>query len=176
MLEFLKPNKIFCDKMRLYIYVYLYRFKICRDCYLDATKDGGLCPGCKEPYKIGEYEEDDIPLSSGALTLPASVGATNSADCGMSLMKRNQPGDFDHNKLSYETNGTYGGVGNAYKPPNDDNYGEEDARFGDAMNMNENMEKPLWKPLTRTIHVPHSILSPYRYHHYQLIQFDQTYY
>ncbi|GFS37673.1 cellulose synthase like D4 [Actinidia rufa] len=48
------------------------RFKICRDCFLDAQKETGLCPGCKEPYKGGEYDDDDVPdFSSGALSLPA---------------------------------------------------------------------------------------------------------
>lgn len=75
-------------------------------------------------------------------------------------MKRNQPGDFDHNKFSYETKGT-SGAGNAYKP-NDDNYRDDGDGFGDA--TNENMENE-WKPLTRRIQVPASILSPYRCHH-----------
>ncbi|XXG57484.1 hypothetical protein AAC387_Pa03g4623 [Persea americana] len=133
------------------------RFKICRDCYVDATKDAGLCPGCKEPYKLGEYEEDIPDFSSGALPLSTPGGGTNLADRGMSLMKRNQPGDFDHNKFSYETKGT-SGAGNAYKP-NDDNYRDDGDEFGDA--TNENMENE-WKPLTRRIQVPASILSPYR--------------
>ncbi|GFY94478.1 cellulose synthase like D4 [Actinidia rufa] len=48
------------------------RFKICRDCFLDAQKETGLCPGCKEPYKGGEYDDDDVPdFFSGALSLPA---------------------------------------------------------------------------------------------------------
>ncbi|PKA62428.1 Cellulose synthase-like protein D4 [Apostasia shenzhenica] len=35
------------------------RFKICRDCYLDALKDTGNCPGCKEPYRVaGDYDDD----------------------------------------------------------------------------------------------------------------------
>ncbi|KAK9286058.1 hypothetical protein L1049_014437 [Liquidambar formosana] len=47
------------------------RFKICRDCFLDAQKESGLCPGCKEPYKLGEYDDDGQDFSSGALPLPA---------------------------------------------------------------------------------------------------------
>lgn len=128
------------------------RFKICRDCYLDATKEGGLCPGCKEPYKMGEYEEDDVPdFSSGALPLPAP-GTGNRMERGMSLMKRNPAGDFDHNRFLFETKGTYG-VGNAIQP------GEDDDGFREA--MMETQEKP-WKPLTRKIPIPAAIISPYR--------------
>ncbi|KAJ9554838.1 hypothetical protein OSB04_009452, partial [Centaurea solstitialis] len=84
------------------------RFKICRDCFLDAQKDTGLCPGCKEPYRT---DDDDPPGSSGALALQGPDGKRTS------VVKKNQNGDFDHNKwLFNETSGTYG-VGNAYWPP-----------------------------------------------------------
>lgn len=137
----------------------LCRFKICRDCYLDATKDGGLCPGCREPYKIEEDDAQD--LTFGALPLPAPGGATNNVGHGMTLMKRSQPGEFDHNRFLFETKGTYG-VGNAYSLKKEDAYGGGDEKgFGDKA-KEKTMEKP-WKPLTRKINVPTSILSPYRY-------------
>ncbi|KAL0660609.1 hypothetical protein Bca4012_081194 [Brassica carinata] len=47
------------------------RFKICRDCFMDAQKETGLCPGCKEQYKIGDLDDDTPDFSSGALPLPA---------------------------------------------------------------------------------------------------------
>ncbi|RWR88461.1 cellulose synthase-like protein D4 [Cinnamomum micranthum f. kanehirae] len=135
------------------------RFKICRECYLDATKDSGLCPGCKEPYKVAE--DDDMPdFSSGALPLPAPGDATNNSEkTGLSLMRRNQPGEFDHNRYLFETSGTYG-VGNAYWPNKEEPHGEGDEGFGDKMGA-ETTEKP-WKPLSRKIPIDPSILSPYR--------------
>ncbi|XP_077210487.1 cellulose synthase like D4 [Tasmannia lanceolata] len=142
------------------------RFKICRDCYLDAQKDGSICPGCKEPYKIGEYEEDDMPdFSTGALPLPAPGAMNSKMDGGMSLMKpnqsllmRSQTGEFDHNRWLFETKGTYG-YGNAFMPK-DEGYGA-DGDEGLGGGIMETMEKPA-KPLTRKIHVPAAILSPYR--------------
>ncbi|PPR84912.1 hypothetical protein GOBAR_AA35805 [Gossypium barbadense] len=80
-------------------------FKICRDCYMDAQKDKGLCPGCKEPYKVGDYD-DEIEYSNGTLKLPAPNGKRDPNN--MSMMKRNQGGDFDHNRWLFETSGTYG--------------------------------------------------------------------
>lgn len=143
----------------------LRRFKICRDCYLDATKGSGLCPGCREPYKVAEDEDDMPDFSSSALPLPAPGDATNNSEkTGLSLMRRNQPGEFDHNRFLFETSGTYG-VGNAYWPKKEEPHGEGDGGFGDEMGA-ETTEKP-WKPLSRKIPIPPSILSPYRYpiHH-----------
>ncbi|XP_023756796.1 cellulose synthase-like protein D4 [Lactuca sativa] len=114
------------------------RFRICKDCFLDAQKDNGLCPGCKEPYRS---EDDDEPPYGGALTLPGS----------MSVIKRNN--NVDHNKgLFNETSGTYG-VGNAYWPP------EEGGGMGGG--IGDPADKP-WRPLTRRIPIPTSIISPYR--------------
>ncbi|KAL2339358.1 hypothetical protein Fmac_007298 [Flemingia macrophylla] len=78
------------------------RFKICRDCFIDAQKESGLCPGCKEPYKVAEYEEDltEYP-NNGALPLPAPNGSKRNSN--MSVTKRNQNGEFDHNKWLFET-------------------------------------------------------------------------
>ncbi|KAJ9153269.1 hypothetical protein P3X46_026725 [Hevea brasiliensis] len=129
------------------------RFKICRDCYLDALKETGLCPGCKEPYRVGDYDDDVPDFSSGALPLPAPNKGDN-----MTMMKRNQTGDFDHNRWLFETSGTYG-YGNAFWPQ-DDVYGD-DGDEGLRGGMLENMDKP-WKPLSRKMTMPASIMSPYR--------------
>uniref|UniRef100_A0A5B7BWG0 Cellulose synthase-like protein D4 n=1 Tax=Davidia involucrata TaxID=16924 RepID=A0A5B7BWG0_DAVIN len=133
------------------------RFKICRDCFLDAQKETGLCPGCKEAYKGGDYDDDDgADFSSGALSLPAPDGSKG--DRNMSMMKRNQTGEFDHNKWLFETKGTYG-YGNAYWPQ-DDMYGD-DGDEGLQGGMMESNDKP-WKPLSRSIPIPAAIISPYR--------------
>ncbi|KAM0941545.1 putative 1,4-beta-D-xylan synthase [Dioscorea sansibarensis] len=136
------------------------RFKICRDCYLDAQKEGGLCPGCKEPYKIGEYEEDVPNYSAGALPLPAPGGKADNRimNSNKSLLMRSQTGDFDHNRWLFETKGTYG-YGNAFWPK-DGMYDEDDDEpIGDG--IPETADKP-WKPLTRKIPTPAGIISPYR--------------
>ncbi|CAK9143607.1 unnamed protein product [Ilex paraguariensis] len=132
------------------------RFKICRDCYLDAQKETGLCPGCKEPYKVGDYEDEVPDFSSGALSLPAPDDSKS--DQRMSMMKRNQTGDFDHNKWLFETKGTYG-YGNAYWPQ-DDMYGD-DGDEGLHGGMVDPSDKP-WRPLSRALPIPQGIISPYR--------------
>ncbi|KAL2540344.1 Cellulose synthase-like protein D4 [Abeliophyllum distichum] len=131
------------------------RFKICRDCYMDAQKDTGLCPGCKEPYRVGDFDDDVPDFSSGALSLPAPDDSKG--DRRMSMMKRNQNGEFDHNKWLFETQGTYG-YGNAYWPQ-DDMYGDD----GDGVHkgMPDSSDKP-WRPLSRRLPIPNSIISPYR--------------
>lgn len=135
--------------------LYLYRFRICRDCYLDALKETGLCPGCKEPYKMGDYEDDSNDYSNGTLQLQGPDGSKGGSQ-NMSMMKLNQGGDFDHNKWLFESKGTYG-VGNAYY----DDYGDDnDDKFHEG--MMESMDKP-WKPLSRTFPIPASIISPYRF-------------
>nr|KYP46562.1 Cellulose synthase-like protein D4 [Cajanus cajan] len=131
------------------------RFKICRDCFIDAQKESGMCPGCKEPYKVAEYEEDltEYP-NNGALPLPAPNGSKRNSN--MSVMKRNQNGEFDHNKWLFETQGTYG-VGNAYWPQ-DDMYDDGEEPLPGGM---LDPEKP-WKPLSRITPIPSGIMSPYR--------------
>ncbi|XP_057964556.1 cellulose synthase-like protein D4 [Malania oleifera] len=135
------------------------RFKICRDCYLEAQKETGLCPGCKELYKTGEYDDDVPDFSSGALPLPAPHHDNSKGDRNnnMSMMKRNQTGEFDHNRWLFETKGTYG-YGNAFWPQ-DDMYDEGDD--GLQGSMMETMEKP-WKPLSRRMPIQAAIISPYR--------------
>ncbi|KAL8550741.1 hypothetical protein ACS0TY_009229 [Phlomoides rotata] len=136
------------------------RYKICRDCYMDAQKDTGLCPGCKEPYKVADYEDDIPNYASGALSLPGPDDAKKDRDRNnnMSMMKRNQNGEFDHNKWLFETQGTYG-YGNAYWPQ-DDVYGD-DGDGGMPKGILETSDRP-WRPLSRVIDIPNSILSPYR--------------
>lgn len=138
--------------------ILLCRFTICRDCYLDAQKETGLCPGCKEPYKAGDYDEDGQDYSSGKLQLPAPDGSKRDQN-NMSMMKRNQTGEFDHNRWLFETQGTYG-VGNAYWP-HDDIYGddEDDGFRGGVL---ESTDKP-WKPLSRKTPIPAAVISPYRF-------------
>ncbi|CDY59104.1 BnaCnng34270D [Brassica napus] len=133
------------------------RFKICRDCFMDAQKETGLCPGCKEQYRIGDLDDDTPDFSSGALPLPAP-GKGQRGNNNMSMMKRNQNGEFDHNRWLFETQGTYG-YGNAYWPQ-DEMYGDdmdEEMRGG----MVETADKP-WRPLSRRIPIPAAIISPYR--------------
>ncbi|XP_051119887.1 cellulose synthase-like protein D4 [Andrographis paniculata] len=132
------------------------RFKICRDCFLDAQKDTGLCPGCKEPYKSGDLD-DDVPNHSGTpLSLPDPKRDRNN----MSVMRRNQNGEFDHNKWLFETQGTYG-YGNAYWPPEGGAGGGGEGEGGMPKSMTDSEDKP-WRPLARIIEIPTSILSPYR--------------
>lgn len=135
----------------------LSRFTICRDCYMDAQRENGLCPGCKEPYRVRDYEDDAPDFSSRELQLSAPNSLKRDAN-NMSMMKRNQMGEFDNNPWLFETKGTYG-VGNAFWPQ-DDTYGhEEDERFkGDMM---ESMDRP-WKPLSRKLPISAGIISPYR--------------
>ncbi|XP_061336390.1 cellulose synthase-like protein D4 [Gastrolobium bilobum] len=133
------------------------RFKICRDCFIDAQKETGLCPGCKEPYKVGEYEDEPPDYSNGALPLPAPNGSKRNPN-NMHVMKRNQNGEFDHNRWLFETQGTYG-VGNAYWPQ-DDMYGDggDDGLQGGMIDPGD---KP-FKPLSRKTPIPSAIISPYR--------------
>ncbi|CAM8888255.1 unnamed protein product [Rhodiola kirilowii] len=137
-------------------------YKICRDCYIDAVKTGGgICPGCKEPYK--NLDLDEVAVESGrSLQLPPPAGMSK-MERRLSLMKstksvlmRSQTGDFDHNRWLFETNGTYG-YGNAIWP--------KDGAFGDdnsnGHEPSELISKP-WRPLTRKLKIPAGILSPYR--------------
>ncbi|KAG2727119.1 hypothetical protein I3760_01G144400 [Carya illinoinensis] len=133
------------------------RFKICRDCYMDAQKGSGLCPGCKEPYKAEDYNDDPQDFSKGAPPLPAPGGSKKDFK-NMSMMKRSQTGEFDHNRWLFETKGMYG-IGNAYWPQ-DDIYGE-DNDDGFKGGMMETMDKP-WKPLSRKMPIPATIISSYR--------------
>ncbi|KAL6846040.1 hypothetical protein ACP4OV_023488 [Aristida adscensionis] len=135
------------------------RFKICRDCYVDAQKDGCICPGCKEHYKIGEYADDDPnDGSSGKHYLPAPGSGMNPSN---SLLARNQNGEFDHNRWLFESSGTYG-YGNAFWPK-DGMYDDElDDHGGGGGGDGLLPEQKPFKPLTRKMPMPTSIISPYR--------------
>jgi hypothetical protein len=125
---------------------------------MDAQKGSGLCPGCKEPYKMEDYEEDPQDFSSGTtLQLPAPDGSKRDPK-NMSMMKRNQTGEFDHNRWLFETKGTYG-VGNAFWPQDDVFDDEDDEEFKGG--MMDPKDKP-WKPLSRKIPIPAAVISPYR--------------
>ncbi|RZC19948.1 Cellulose synthase-like protein D2 [Glycine soja] len=89
-------------------------FKICRDCYINAVKiGGGICPGCKEPYKNTKL--DEVAVDNGRpLPLPPPSGMSK-MERRLSMMKstklalvRSQTGDFNHNRWLFETKGTYG--------------------------------------------------------------------
>ncbi|KAL6979915.1 Cellulose synthase-like protein D3 [Sarracenia purpurea var. burkii] len=136
-------------------------FKICRDCYVDAVKTGdGICPGCKEPYKATDLDENAVDNSRPLpLPLPPNVGMSK-MERRLSLMKstnsvlmRSQTGDFDQNRWLFETKGTYG-YGNAIWPK-EGGFGNENSERSELLN------KP-WRPLTRKIKIPAAILSPYR--------------
>ncbi|KAL5719226.1 Cellulose synthase-like protein D1 [Ranunculus cassubicifolius] len=73
-----------------------------------------------------------------------------------SMLLRSQTGDFDHNRWLFESKGTYG-IGNAFWPKEEDTYGAD----GIDVSMEDFIDKP-WKPLTRKVKIPASILSPYR--------------
>ncbi|XP_073136416.1 cellulose synthase-like protein D4 isoform X1 [Henckelia pumila] len=134
------------------------RFKICRDCYMDAQNDTSLCPGCKEPYKVSDYDDEPVDFSNGTLSLPVPDDSRKDHH-NMSMMKRNQNGEFDNNKWLFETQGTYG-YGNAYWPQED-----VSGEYGDGGHfrgrMSDSSDKP-WKPLSRKLPLPNSIISPYR--------------
>lgn len=148
-------------------------FKICRDCYIDAVKTGGgMCPGCKEPYKTTDVDE----VLGGAvdpgrlLPLPPALGhlgsmskmerrlsMMKSTNNNKSVLMRSQTGDFDHNRWLFETKGTYG-YGNAIWPTDNGGYTSSN---NDGGGVNEFINKP-WRPLTRKLKIPAAIISPYR--------------
>ncbi|PSR91608.1 Cellulose synthase-like protein [Actinidia chinensis var. chinensis] len=137
--------------------------KICRDCYLDAVKTGdGICPGCKEPYKATDLDDQAVD-NSRPLPLPPNVG-TSKMERRLSLMKstksvlmRSQTGDFDHNRWLFETKGTYG-YGNAIWPKEGEFGNENSDGVGEHSEL---LNKP-WRPLTRKLNISAAILSPYR--------------
>lgn len=140
-------------------------FKICRDCYIDAVKTGGgICPGCKEPYKNTDLDEGAVDSNGRPLPLPPPNGMSK-MERRLSLMKstksvlmRSQTGDFDHNRWLFETRGTYG-YGNAIWPKDG---GFENGKDDETTEPTELMNKP-WRPLTRKLKIPAAIISPYRY-------------
>ncbi|KAJ8631960.1 hypothetical protein MRB53_025296 [Persea americana] len=137
-------------------------FKICRDCYVDAIKTGGgICPGCKDPYR--ETDLDETSMETGrplSLPPPSSVGSKMERRLSLmnptkSMMMRSQTGDFDHNRWLFETKGTYG-YGNVMWPEEGGLGHENDGEAASKL-----LNKP-WRPLTRKLKIPAAILSPYR--------------
>ena len=108
---------------------------------------------------MGDYEDDAPDFSRGAIQFPATDGLKRDAN-NMFMMKRNQMGEFDNNPWLFETKGTYG-VGNAFWPQ-DDTYGDDEDE-GFKGGMVESMDKP-WKPLSRKLSIPATIITPYRLH------------
>ncbi|KAJ4839172.1 Cellulose synthase-like protein D5 [Turnera subulata] len=140
-------------------------FKICKDCYLDIVgpNGGGHCPGCKEPYKDVDddeedeiYEDDDFEGKSEAedqaLPLPK-------LDKRLSLVKsfKNQNPEFDHTRWLFETKGTYG-YGNAVWPKDGYGAGSGPNGFEHPPDFGERCRRPL----TRKVSVSTAIISPYR--------------
>ncbi|KAJ0914685.1 putative 1,4-beta-D-xylan synthase [Helianthus annuus] len=145
-------------------------FKICRDCYIDAVKTGdGKCPGCKEPYKQTDLDENSVDTRQ-PLSLPSNFSKmerrlSSKMERRLSMMKstksamvRSQTGEFDHNRWLFETNGTYG-YGNAFWPK-DEGISEDGTGVTPAEQL-ELLNKP-WRPLTRKLKIPAAIISPYR--------------
>uniref|UniRef100_A0A0E0DVP7 Cellulose synthase-like protein D2 n=1 Tax=Oryza meridionalis TaxID=40149 RepID=A0A0E0DVP7_9ORYZ len=148
-------------------------FKICADCFADAVKNGGACPGCKDPYKATEL--DDVVGAAGrpTLSLPPPPGGLPASrmERRLSIMRsqkamtRSQTGDWDHNRWLFETKGTYG-YGNAIWPKENevDNGGGGGGGGGLGGGDGQPAEftsKP-WRPLTRKLKIPAGVLSPYR--------------
>ncbi|GMH02590.1 hypothetical protein Nepgr_004429 [Nepenthes gracilis] len=140
-------------------------FKICRECFLDclSSNGGGHCPGCKEPYKDGNDDDNDIKIRGEAedQALPLPSMAEFRSDNRLSMVKSfkapNQPSDFDHNRWLYETKGTYG-YGNAVWPKDGYGFGSGKSGFEHPPDFGERRRKPL----TRKVPVSAAILSPYR--------------
>ncbi|XP_073011401.1 cellulose synthase-like protein D2 [Typha latifolia] len=138
-------------------------FKICAECFNDAVKiGGGVCPGCKEPYKATDLEEVMNNAGAGRPMglLPPPPGASR-MERRLSIMKsqkmnRSQTGDWDHNKWLFETKGTYG-YGNAIWPQ--ENGGDDEV---DGNRQPSELNSKPWRPLTRKLKIRAAILSPYR--------------
>ncbi|XP_073001388.1 cellulose synthase-like protein D1 [Typha latifolia] len=143
--------------------------KVCVECFLDAVKSGGgLCPGCKEPYKMTEWDEvvaNSNNEAARALSLPPPPSSgPGKMERRLSLVKqstmsRSETGDFDHNRWLFETKGTYG-YGNAIWP-DEINGDDDDGSGGGGHGPKELMNKP-WRPLTRKLKIPAAVISPYR--------------
>ncbi|KAG6524762.1 cellulose synthase-like protein D5 [Zingiber officinale] len=140
-------------------------FLICKDCYLECIGDGGgLCPGCKEPYRTANDEDDSmsederrrLPLTS----MPEfNRMAWKRLSMVRSMKAPHQPGDFDHNSWLFETKGTYG-YGNAVWH-RDGNAGGDRAEHN-GFEEPPDFEGKCRRPLTRKKGVSQAILSPYR--------------
>ncbi|KAL9673284.1 hypothetical protein QQ045_029540 [Rhodiola kirilowii] len=126
------------------------RFKICRDCFLDAQKETGTCPGCKEPYKVGDYDKDVQGYNPG--------GVPPGGSKAMSIRRRNdESGEFDSSKYSYGSKDSYG---------YDNVVWSEGEMYGDSKDMDDDEEllggdRP-WRPLSYKLPIKPSLIIPYR--------------
>lgn len=141
-------------------------FKICRECHIDCFSNGGgggQCPGCKEPYKVGNDDEDDVRGKGEDQALPMrSMGGEFRSCRRLSLVKstkvvQNQATELDHNRWLFETKGTYG-YGNAVWPKDGYSFGSGNHGFDHPPDFEERSRRPL----TRKVPVSAAILSPYR--------------
>uniref|UniRef100_A0A0D9XMX4 Cellulose synthase-like protein D3 n=1 Tax=Leersia perrieri TaxID=77586 RepID=A0A0D9XMX4_9ORYZ len=140
-------------------------FKICVDCFTDAVKDGGVCPGCKEPYKHHDWEDVVSASMSAAMNRALSLPhGPPKMERRMSLVKQSAAAagangeSFDHNRWLFETKGTYG-YGNAIWPEDGAGADADDGPM--AGHPKELMSKP-WRPLTRKLRIQAAVISPYR--------------
>ncbi|KAJ4962721.1 hypothetical protein NE237_022660 [Protea cynaroides] len=131
------------------------RFKICRDCFLDAQKESGLCPGCKEPFKVGDYDDDGG--ARGRLPLPPM--ANSKMNRTMSVMGSQNGDSFDSNRFMFENKGSYDYGSGVWSQ--DDIYDDRDRDEGLQAGMLESADKP-WKPLSHVLPMPATIILPYR--------------
>ncbi|KAJ7524033.1 hypothetical protein O6H91_18G073800 [Diphasiastrum complanatum] len=141
-------------------------FKICRDCYVEALNNGGVCRGCKDPYKA-----DDLGTKTDARSvLPQlpSVQEDSTEERRLSVLTPNKPAasailgnqgsEFDHTGWLFETKGTYG-YGNAVWP-------KEDAYLqgnsGNNVGAPPDFHEKSKQPLCRKTGIAPAIISPYR--------------
>ncbi|KAK8958010.1 Cellulose synthase-like protein D4 [Platanthera zijinensis] len=117
---------------------------MCKDCFMDTQNRSGdmNCPGCKEPYKLPEFDDPPAPVhwtaSRAMSALQGSGKATN----------------FDHSQWLFETQATYG-YSSAF-------WSKEDAFVnGGGEGTSDGSDKE-WKPLARRIPISAAIISPYR--------------
>ncbi|XWS13464.1 hypothetical protein CRYUN_Cryun36dG0039400 [Craigia yunnanensis] len=103
---------------------------------------------------VGE-EEGGMNEPGMEVKLDRRMSVIKSAN-NKSMLLSSQTGDFDHNRWLFESKAR-NGIGNAFWQEDDDNQYGTDGR----VTMSDFMDKP-WKPLTRKVKVPPSILSPYR--------------
>ncbi|GLJ09665.1 hypothetical protein SUGI_0113710 [Cryptomeria japonica] len=147
------------------------QFMVCRDCYMDALKNGGQCHGCKEQYRgiVGpegqiqtssSFEADDLPLNIAPPPMAESkpqrrLSLVRSMKGALRKSFHGNP-EFDHNRWLYETKGTYG-YGNALWP--------KEGYAGEGVNgsMNPpNFGEKARRPMSRKAKISTGILSPYR--------------
>ncbi|KAH9306381.1 hypothetical protein KI387_010785, partial [Taxus chinensis] len=145
-------------------------FKVCRDCYMDALKNGGQCHGCKEQYRgiagpeemlqtSSSFEADNLPLPIAPPPMAESKPERRLSlvrSMKGALRKSSKGPEFDHNQWLYETKGTYG-YGNALWPK--EGYAGEE--LNGSMNP-PNFGERSRRPMSRKALISTGILSPYR--------------